>query len=65
MYYLRVEVKWWKKHSVFAIEEAPTYPFSRAGAPYLITVPGRIGPVGLPTQKPTPGPLAAALYLYY
>jgi len=49
-----------EKHGVFAIGGAPAYPFSRAGAPYLIAVPGRIGPAGLPMQKPTPSPLAAA-----
>ena len=49
-----------EKHGVFAIGGAPAYPFGGAGAPYLIAVPGRIGPAGLPTQKPTPGPLAAA-----
>jgi len=58
-------VKWWKKHSVFAIGGAPVYPFGGAGAPYLIAVLGRIGPAGLPMQKPTPGPLATALSAGY
>jgi len=49
-----------EKHGVFAIRGAPAYPFGRAGAPYLIAILGRIGPAGLPTQKLTPGPLAAA-----
>jgi len=49
-----------EKHGVFAIRGAPVYPFGGVGAPYLIAVPGRIGPAGLLTQKPTPGPLAAA-----
>jgi len=49
-----------EKHGVFAIRGAPAYPFGGAGAPYLIAIPGRISPAGLPTQKPTPGPLAAA-----
>jgi len=50
-----------EKHGVFAIGGAPAYPFGGAGALYLIAVLGCIGPAGLPTQKPTPGPLAAAL----
>ena len=52
-----------EKHGVFAIRGAPAYPFSRAGAPYLIAILGRIGLARLPIQKPTPGPLAAALAL--